>query len=439
MPELSRQLGLTDAVAVVAGTIIGSGIFLVPNLVARNLDSRPLILGVWIFTGILSFFGALAYAELGAMFPATGGQYVYLREIYGRFWAFLCGWAYFFVVISAAVAWLSISFAAYLAYFVPLTPLQSKAVAAALIVAITAINYRGMTAGAVFQKLFTVVKIAGLLVLIAAAFFGGARAAPPPAPGPFSISHFGVAMIACVLSYDGWVAVSFIAGEIKEPKRNLPLALALGLAAVIGVYVLINAAYLRVLSIPDIAATPRVGALLAERTMGPAGGAFLACTILISIAGAMNGWAMTAPRIFFAQARDGMFLPAFARVHPRYRTPHISILLFGAWSAILALTGTYETLASYAMYAAWIFYGLTSLGVWILRRRRPHMPRPYRMWGYPATLVLFAAVAFGFVVNTLIATPGPSIAGTLLIATGAPVYWFTVRRAGGRARRIPPM
>jgi APA family basic amino acid/polyamine antiporter len=428
MPDLPRQLRLTDAIAVVAGTIIGSGIFLVPNLVARNLDSRPLILGVWIFTGVLSFFGALAYAELGAMFPATGGQYVYLREIYGRFWAFLCGWAYFFVVISAAVAWLAIAFGAYLAYFIPLTPLQSKAVAALLIALLTAINYRGLAAGAAFQKLFTAIKIAGLLALIAAAFFGGARATASPAPGPFSLAHFGVAMIACVLSYDGWVAVSFIAGEIKDPKRNLPLALAIGLTAVIGVYVLINAAYLRVLSIPEIAATPRVGALLAERTMGSAGGAFLACAILISIAGAMNGWAMTAPRIFFAQARDGMFLPAFARVHPRYRTPHISILLFGAWSAFLALTGTYETLASYAMYAAWIFYGLTSLGVAIMRRRLPNTERPYRMWGYPATLFLFVAVAFGFVLNTLIATPGPAIAGTLLIATGAPVYWFTRRK-----------
>jgi APA family basic amino acid/polyamine antiporter len=235
-------------------------------------------------------------------------------------------------------------------------------------------------------------------------------------------------MIACVLSYDGWVAVSFIAGEIKNPKRNLPLALALGLTVAIGLYVLVNAAYLRVLSIPEIAATPRVGALLAERTMGSAGGAFLAITILMSIAGAMNGWAMTGPRIFFAQARDGMFLPAFARVHPRYHTPHISILLFGAWSALLALTGTYETLASYAMYAAWIFYGLTSLGVMVMRRRRPDLARPYRMWGYPLTLLLFAAVAFGFVVNTVVATPGPAIAGTLLIAAGAPVYWFSIRK-----------
>jgi APA family basic amino acid/polyamine antiporter len=422
--ELPRQLRLTDAVAIVAGTIIGSGIFLVPNLVARNLDSAPLVLGAWIFTGVLSFFGALAYAELGSMFPATGGQYVYLREIYGPLWAFLCGWAYFFVILSASVAWLGIVFANYLAYFIPLTPAMAKFVAVALIVAVTLVNYRGVTAGATVQKFFTAIKLAGLLALIASAFVSGAQAGPSPAPGPFSLAHFGVAMIACVLSYDGWVAVSFIAGEIKNPKRNLLLALVLGLGTVIVVYVLANVAYLRVLSLPEIARADRVGALVAQRTMGDAGGAFIAAVILMSITGAMNGWTMTAPRIFFAQARDGMFLPIFGRIHPRYQTPHISIALFGAWSVLLTLTGTYETLASFAMYAAWIFYGLTSAGVGVLRMRRPDLARPYRMWGYPATLFLFIAVAIGFVLNTLIATPQPAIAGTLLIAAGAPVYWI---------------
>ncbi len=431
--ELPRQLRLIDAIAIVAGTIIGSGIFLVPNLVARNLDSSATVIGAWIFTGVLSFFGALAYAELGTIFPATGGQYVYLREIYGPLWAFLCGWAYFFVVLTASVAWLGIVFATYLSYFIPLTPMMAKGAAVALIVAVTMVNYRGVTAGATVQKLFTAIKLAGLLVLIGSAFWSGAKAAPSPAPGPFSLSHFGIAMIACVLSYDGWVALSFVAGEMKQPKRNLPLALALGLGTVIVVYVLANVAYLRVLSIPQIAGADRVGALVAERTLGPAGGAFLAATILISITGSMNGWTMTAPRIFFAQARDGMFLPIFGRIHPRYKTPYVSIALFGAWSVLLTLTGTYETLASYAMYAAWLFYGLTATGVIILRVRRPDLPRPYRMWGYPVTLVLFVAVAIGFVLNTLIATPGPAIVGTLLIAAGAPVYWIWGRKREGGA------
>jgi APA family basic amino acid/polyamine antiporter len=430
--ELPRRLGLLDSSAIVVGTIIGSGIFVVPNLVARSLPSEPWILAAWVFTGVLSFFGALAYAELGAMIPATGGQYVFLREAYGPLFGFLCGWTNFFIVISAAIAWLSITFATYVAYFVPLTPLVSKVVAVGLIAAVTLVNYRGVVAGAAVQKTFTLMKVLGLTVLVGAAFLSARHETAPvvaasSVPGPVTLSGFGLAMISCLLSYDGWVALSFVAGEVKNPKRNLPLALALGLALAIGIYVLANVAYLRVLTPAEIAATPRVGALVAERSMGPAGGAFVSVTILLSIVGAINGWAMTVPRIYFAQARDGLFFRRFATIHPRFQTPHLSILMFGAWSALLALTGTYETLASYAMFAAWVFYGMTSLGVIALRRAQPQRPRPYRMTGYPVTLLVFAAVALGFVVNTFVATPGPALVGTLLIAAGVPVYFIWKR------------
>jgi APA family basic amino acid/polyamine antiporter len=431
--ELPRSLGLLDSAAIVVGTIIGSGIFVVPNLVARSLPSEPWIIAVWVFTGALSFFGALAYAELGAMIPATGGQYVFLREAYGPLFGFLCGWTNLFVVISAAIAWLSITFATYVGYFVPMTPLVSKAVAVGLIAAVTLVNYRGVKLGAGVQKTFTLIKVLGLAVLMGAAFLGVGRhatiAGELPGSGAVTPSGFGVAMIACLLSYDGWVALSYVAGEVKDPKRNLPLALALGLALATGIYVLANVAYLRVLTVAEIAATPRVGELVAERTMGPAGGAFVSIAILLSIVGAINGWAMTAPRIYFAQARDGLFFRRFGAVHPRFQTPHLSILMFGAWSALLAITGTYETLAAYAMYAAWVFYGLTSLGVVALRRAQPLRARPYRMTGYPVTLVAFAAVALGFVVNTFVATPVPAMVGTLLIAAGVPVY-FVWKRMG---------
>jgi basic amino acid/polyamine antiporter, APA family len=421
--DLPRKLTLLDASTIVVGTIIGSGIFLVPNLIARNLPSAGWIIAVWIFTGVLSFFGALAYAELGAMIPATGGQYIYLREAYGPLCAFLCGWTYFFVVISAAVAWLSIAFANYLGYFVPLTPLTSKLVALGLILAVTLVNYRGVVAGAAVQNLFTFLKIAGLVVLIAASFLYGHPAASATGTiPPITVSSFGVAMIACVLSYDGWVALSFVAGEVRNPKRNLTLAVAVGLASVIGIYVLANLAYLRVLSVPEIASADRVGALVAERTMGRFGASLLTVTILMSIFGAANGWSMTAPRIYFAQARDGLFFRRFGTVHPRYQTPAFAILAFGFWCALLAVTGTYESLASYAMYAAWIFYGLTSAGVLVLRHKYPQRERPYKMPGYPVTLFLFIAVALGFVVNTFVATPGPAAVGTLLILTGIPVY-----------------
>ncbi len=431
--ELPRKLGLIDAVAIVTGTIIGAGIFLVPNLVARNLPSPPLILGVWIFTGILSFFGALAYAELGSMIPATGGQYVYLRETYGELPAFLCGWTYFFVVLSASLGWIGITFANYLGYFMPLSPIAAKAVALALIAAVTFINYRGVTAGAITQKFFTAMKLLGLLILIVSAFLAAPHAPVPAATGGLSMRLFGVAMISCVLSYDGWVALSFVAGEVRNPKRNLTLAVALGLGIATVVYVLANAAYLRVLTVSEIAASDRVGALAAERAIGPIGGVVVSLTILLSIAGCANGWALTAPRIYFAQARDGLFFRRFGNIHPRFKTPAFSIVVFGAWSALLALTGTYETLASYAMFAAWFFYGLTAIGVLLLRRREPDRPWPYRMPGYPVTLLLFVTVAAGFVINTFIATPGPAIVGSLLIATGVPVF-FLWKRPGGAKR-----
>ena len=430
--ELPRRLGLIDSVSIVTGTIIGAGIFLVPSLVARNLPSAPMILAVWIFTGIISIFGALAYAELGAMIPATGGQYVYLRETYGTLPAFLCGWTYFFVVLSASLGWIGITFANYLGYFIPLGPWEAKLVALGLIGAVTAINYRGITAGAATQNFFTVMKLLGLAILIGSAFLAApahaAAVANAPASGGVSLRLFGVAMISCVLSYDGWVALSFVAGEVRNPKRNLTLAVALGLGIATVVYVLANAAYLRVLSVPEIAASDRVGALAAERAIGPVGGSVVSLTILLSIAGCANGWAMTAPRIYFAQARDGLFFRRFGSIHPRYQTPGFSILVFGAWSALLALTGTYETLASYAMMAAWFFYGLTAVGVLLLRRREPKRPRPYRMPGYPVTLLLFVAVAAGFVLNTFISTPGPAIAGASLILAGVPIYYFWKRQ-----------
>jgi APA family basic amino acid/polyamine antiporter len=422
--ELPRKLGLLDSTTIVVGTIIGAGIFLVPNLVAQALPSVPWIVGVWVFTGILSFFGALAYAELGAMMPATGGQYVFLREAWGPLLAFLCGWTYFFVVLSASVGWLAITFATYLGYFVPLTPVLSKIVAVALIAVMTWINYRGVRRGAMVQNVFTMIKVTALAVLIGSAFLGGAPAAPAQTAGPVTLSGFGAAMISCVLTYDGWMAVSLIAGEVKDPKRNLPLAITLGLGAAIVIYLLAILAYMRVLTVSEIAGADRVGALVAERTLGGMGGKFVAFSILMSIVGGINGWSMTAPRIYFAQARDGLFFKQFARIHPRFETPYFSILMFGSWSALLALTGTYKTLASYAMFAAWVFYALTTLGLTVLRRTQPDRPRPYRMTGYPITLAVFALVAIGFVINTFIATPGPAIIGSLFIASGIPAYFL---------------
>ena len=424
--ELPRKLGLTDATAIVIGTVIGSAIFLVPNAVARSLPSTPLILLVWSLTGVLSFFGALAYAELGAMMPDTGGQYIYLREAYGPLVGFLSGWASFLVMQTGGIAALAAGFSIYLSYFVPLSPLAAKMASVLLIAALTAVNYRGVRLGAAVQRVFTFLKLAGLAIIVVSAFLAPRHAeavTAPPAAG-FSWSSFGVAMVACLWAYEGWNCISFAAGEVKRPERNLLAALGLGTAALIAIYLSANIAYMRVLPVPAIAATDRVAATAAEATMGPIGGKLVSLTILLSIIGASNGAILTFARIYFAQARDGLFFRAVGRVHPRFETPHVSILVQGAWAAVLAVSGSYEILFSYVIFAAWIFYGMAVLGVVVLRRKAPEMPRPYRMWGYPATPLAFAAVSFWFVANTVVAKPFSSLIGLAIVAAGVPVYYI---------------
>jgi APA family basic amino acid/polyamine antiporter len=424
--ELPRSLSLLDAVAIVIGIVIGGGIFLVPNLIARSLPSATSILGVWLFGGVVSFFGALACAELGAALPSTGGQYAFLREAYGPLAGFLCGWSMFLVARTAQVAWLAVTITLYVSYFVPLSAPAAKLLGLAMIVLFTLINYRGVTAGALVQKGFTLAKVAGLAILIGSAFL---LAHPPAAPAPavsvpFSIGSFGVALIACLLAYDGWVQMTFVAGEIRDPKRNILLALSIGVAACMLLYVLANIAYLRVLTIPEIANSDHVGATMAERVLGPWGGKLVSLIILLSIAGALNGCFLTTPRIYFAQARDGLFFRAFGDVHPRFQTPAYAIAAQGIWAAVLLISGSYEWLMDYAMFAIWLFYAAMVAGVIVLRRKRPDLPRPYRMWGYPYTTFLFIAVAILFLGNTLINRPLPSLVGLALIAAGIPVYYL---------------
>ena len=431
--ELPRRLESLDAAAIVVGTVIGSGIFLTPHAVARSLPSASLILIVWLFTGLLSFFGALAFAELGTMMPATGGQYVYLREAYGPLWAFLCGWTLFLVVQSGGIATLAVGFAIYLSHFVPLSPAMSRVAAVGLVAILTWVNYRGVGAGAATQKLFTALKISGLALIIGGALFSGSESswdASSWALSGFSLTHFGEAMIATLWTYEGWNVISFIAGEVKRPQRNLPLSLGAGVGVVIAIYLLANVAYLKALPIGEIAATERVAAAVAERTLGSLGAATVTLTILLSIIGSINGSIMTVPRIYFAQARDGLLFAPFGRVHPRFQTPSFSILAQGIWVAVLTVSGSYEKLFSYSMFAAWIFYGMAALAVLILRRKQPDRPRPYRMWGYPVTPLGFAAVSFWFVGNTIWTQPGPSLAGLLLIAAGVPLYYWRRRSVG---------
>lgn len=429
VPDLPRSLGLVDALAIVIGIVIGGGIFIVPNLVARELHSISWILAAWIVAGVVSFFGALACAELGTMLPASGGQYVFLREAWGPLVGFLCGWSMFLVARTAQVAWLAVTLVLYGSYFVPLSPWLAKLVGLVAIAIFAIINYRGVTLGAVVQKLFTSAKVLGLLVIIGSAFLWHGKVVQlAVSGGHFSFSSFGVAVVACVLAYDGWIQMTFVAGEIRDPQRNVFLALALGTGACIVIYLLANLAYMRVLSLSDIAASDHVAASVAQRVLGPIGGAAVALIILVSIIGTLNGCFLTSPRLYFAQARDGLFLRQFGDIHPKFKTPDFAIAAQAVWAAALLLSGSYETLLDYAMFALWLSYGVMVAGVMVLRRTRPQVPGAYRMWGYPVTPLLFLIFTAAFLINMLITRPIPSLAGLTLIVSGIPVYFIWVRR-----------
>jgi APA family basic amino acid/polyamine antiporter len=424
--DLPRTLGILDTTAIIIGIVIGSGIFLLPNLIARNIPSRSAILAAWVVSGILSLIGAFAYAELGTMLPATGGQYVYLREAYGPWCAFVSGWTFMLAVLSGGSAWLAVTFSIYAGYFVPLTPVMSKVVSIGLIAILSAVNYVGVRESAWVQRTSTYLKILAILILIGAGLFsphttGSASVAAHP---PISLANFGIAMAACLMAYNGWSYVSFVAGEVRDPQRNLLRSLVVGMSAVALLYVFANVAYLRIMTVQQIALTDRVGADMAARTMGPIGGAFVSLTVLVSVISAINGCILTAARIPFAQARDGLFFARFGAVHPRFRTPAFAILCGGIWTMILVLTGSYETLYSYSILAAWVFYTLSVAAVLVLRRKFPNAHRPYRMWGYPWTLWLFIVMSVWFMLNAWVTQPWPSMMAFAIIATGILAYWI---------------
>lgn len=432
--DLPRKLGLTEATSVVVGTVIGIGIFLVPSSIARHLPSTEMILVSWLIAGVVSFFGALAYAELGAMMPRSGGQYVYLGEAYGPLPAFVCGWTLLLVTQSGGMAIVSVGFSIYLSYLLPSIPAVRIWAPLALIGILTAINYRGVKAGALVQLVFTLLKVAGLALLIASAFLSDVPSEWEWSSEPFAFSgtNLGLAMLGCFLAFEGWHYVAFIAGEVRQPGRNLPLSLGLGVVILVGIYLLANIAYMRVMPLAEIAASERIATAVAERTMGRLGGTIVTLTIVLSTIGAANGAMLASPRIYFAQARDGLLFRKLAEIHPRFETPSFSILLHGIWTALLTLSGSIEMLFSYVLYASWVFHAMTVFGVVILRFKYPDLPRPYKMWGYPITPLIFVAISLWFVVNILMARPGPSLMGTLIIASGILIFFIRRRKLGGR-------
>jgi APA family basic amino acid/polyamine antiporter len=433
-PKLLRALGLWETSAIVIGIMIGTAIFLVPAEITREVGSPRAALAVWLVGGALSLFGALSFAELAAMLPQSGGQYVFLREAYGSLVSFLCGWSFFVSAQTGGISVLAVGFAEYLRELVPLPGWQLKAAAAACIAVFTAINYRGVREGGAVQSVLTGLKVATIAALIILAFVlvrgvpGGPLSLPLPQGSRF-LASFGVALVAAFWAYEGWNTCTFAAGEVKRPERNLPLALILGTSVVILLYLGLTFVYYRVLQVPEVAQSTRVAADAAVRMLGRSGSLFVTGVIIVSTLGSINGSILAAPRVYYAMAKDGLFFRWCAAVHPRFRTPHVALLLQGALAILLVLLGSYEQLFTYVVFAAWVFYALTAFAVIVLRRKMPDLPRPYRVWGYPVVPLVFVTAAVWFLANMLREKPAEAGRGCLILLAGIPVYLFWKRRS----------
>ena len=435
--SLPRVHGLWDVLGILIGSVIGSGIFIVPAEIAGLLKAPLIIMSVWVVGGLLSFFGALCFAELGAMFPEAGGMYVFLRESYGRLIAFLFGWTLFFVIDTGAIATLSMAFSSkYLPYFVPLSPVGIKLVALVFVVMLVAVNYVGVRYGASLQNVLTFIKFGAIFAVVGVVFlFAEGNTANWTTPAPSQVvstglvGAFGLALVRSLWAYKGWEVTTFSAGEMKNPARNLPVGLFAGTLVVIVLYLATNLAYLYVFPADQLSKSTRIAADAIQLVVGPIGASIIAVVILCSITGAANGNMLTAPRVFFAMAKDGLFFRKLADVHPKFLTPHVSILATGAWAAVLSLTGTFEQLATYVIFGQWIFFGLTAGAVIVLRKKRPDLARPYRTPGYPILPIVFIGAAVFISVNTLILQPINALAGLGIIVLGVPAFLYWQKKA----------
>ncbi len=451
-PELGlvRGLGLLDSTFLVVGVIIGSGIFLTTGVMAESLPSAPLLMLAWVVGGLIAMTGALTYAELGAAMPEAGGQYVYLREAYGPFAAFLFGWIMFLVYQPGAIAAVATGFSVYFGYFAPslgtdnviaevaiagttLTVSAGQIVTVVVIVFLTAMNVSGLRAGTILQNVSTVLKIAALAALILLGLWVTRGSVPDlsvySGEGVSLLSGFGLALIAVIWAYDGFINLTFSASEVKDPGRTLPRALILGTAAVTVIYLLTNAVYFLALPIPEMQGVLAIADKAASTLFGPAATTFIAAAVMISTFGSTNGTILTGARVHYAMAKDGLFFKSVARVHPRHRTPHVSLWLQCLWASVLALSGTFEQLFTYTIFASALIYMAAAASLFTLRRTKPDLPRPYRVWGYPLIPGLFFVSLAAVAVNSLIERPVESFSGLGILALGIPVYIYWSRRS----------
>lgn len=469
-PSLKKSIGLWSAVSLVIGSVIGSGIFMRPATMAGQLGSPLLLLGVWLTGGIVSLFGAMIYAELGAMYPETGGPYIYLKEIYGEFIAFIYGWSTMAVINTAAIASIAFVCGNYAEYFVHLPrlspvvehafkwhipyladiyPLENagvKGLSILILLALTLVNYMSTRWGNRIQFVATALKALALVLVIGGILLSGkghpanfVTNAPDFHARAFLIF---VAVMAATSgafsSYDGWYNINMVAGEVIDPQRNLSRSLFIGLGACIAIYLLVNLAYLYVLPIGVMAGSSMVAADAMEKALGVSGAGVVAGLIIVSAFGATQNNLLTNARIVFAMGEERAFFPWTGRVHPRWGTPGNSMILMGVWSILFVLSGSFDVLADIFVFMSWVFYGLTAIGLFILRRKKPNISRPYKAWGYPLAPLAFIVFTLFYLGTTLYNDitaysngKSPiinSVLGLLLTATGVPFYWYFQRQ-----------
>jgi len=456
-PKLVRQLGLFDSTMIVVGIVVGAGIFIATSEMAQVLPSPGLILVAWIVGGILTLAGALTYAELGAAMPEAGGQYVFIREAFGRLLAFLFGWIFFLAYLCGVIAYMSLTFAEYLSYFLPalstsneivsigasspfsFTITMGHIVAVALIAFLSSVNYFGVRIGKGVQNAFTVVKIGFILVFIIWGLSAGDRPAldlsmnPGGLPSGQLLIGFGLAMMAASIAFGGWDSLTFVAGEIKNPVRNISLALLIGTIIFTALYVSINLVYLRALTVDEMAGSLKIAEDSASALQGDRAAGLVSALVLISIFGGLNGVILSGPRIYYAMARDGVFFKRAATVHPRYRTPGFAIWIQAAWASILLLTGTVGQLIVFVTFIGTIFWIITASSLFVLRRKLPDLERPYKVWGYPYVPIIFIISSACIMINALFNKPLESLSGLALLALGVPVYFIWLRHDKGSA------
>jgi APA family basic amino acid/polyamine antiporter len=423
---------------VVIGGIIGAGIFITPAIVAQRLDTPILVLAAWVMGGAIALAGAFSYAELGAVFPKAGGQYVYLRDGLHPLAGFLYGWALLLVIESGAIAAVAITFATYALHLAGGPDGARVPLAIGAIALLSVVNYLGVKPGSRVLNVFVVLKVAALAMLIGAGVFAAGHAGwwtetRALVAGPSStLVAFGAAMVPILFTYGGWQNANYVGEEIQNPRRNLPIALLAGTIAIVVIYLAVNVVYLRALGLNGLAASAAPAADAARRMFGSRVDVFMSSAIAISTFGFLDLAILAPTRVYYAMAADRLFVPALATLHPRYATPSLAIIVQSAWSCILALTGSYEQLANYVVFADWIFFGLTVLTVLTFRRKLPLAERPggsFRAPGYPLVQILFVIISAAVVASVIGAAPGAAAKGAVLIALGIPVYFWYARNS----------